>query len=121
MKVEVEVEIPEGFEATGEVRFPRTGDWYLESTGEASLVLQEGEGFPRNGCFLILRRKEARMEGFRRDLAAGVRVGVGMGGQLMVNQGDRPAVVHPNDIPEFVQAVRDAAAHVALVNSQENT
>ena len=35
MKIELDIEIPEEFEATGEFRNPKDGDWFIDLTGES--------------------------------------------------------------------------------------
>lgn len=55
-KIEVEVDIPSGFEATGKYRKPTAGEWYLYA-GRADLATYT-IGYP----YLILRRVEPKRE-----------------------------------------------------------
>lgn len=60
-KIEIEVDVPEGFEATGEHREPKDGDWYLLSDGRARLATWDYTHF-KEGKYLILRRVEPKKE-----------------------------------------------------------
>jgi hypothetical protein len=59
-KIEVEVDLPDGFESTGEYRFPTDGDWVSCGFGgdeHPCAVRWQTTGFAK-GKYLILRRKE---------------------------------------------------------------
>lgn len=75
-KVEIEVDIPDGFEATGEVRPPGPGEWYLNG----KLAVQ---GSVLSPC-LILKKKPLE--------AWAVRYGNGKWSDLLFSENDADAV-----------------------------
>lgn len=52
-KVEIEVEVPDGYEATGKYREPCCGEFCLDCYGEAEYIAHDGE---KRQC-IILRKK----------------------------------------------------------------
>lgn len=60
MKIEIEVNIPEEYEATGEYQFPKDGDWYL-SQGNKCVALESLGHTDRKA--LILRKIAQKMRG----------------------------------------------------------
>lgn len=54
-KVTIEVDVPEGYEATGEWRWPRTGEPALTTTGRAFCAHADDE-CGRRGARIILRK-----------------------------------------------------------------
>ena len=59
-KIEIEVDVPDGWEATGEYRVPYIGDFYVHHTGSSPIAFQNVVIGPRNvviGPRIILRKK----------------------------------------------------------------
>lgn len=56
MKIELDVQIPDGYEATGEYRPPRTGEWFFD---HGCARCYDGR---RGLSYIILRKKRWRAE-----------------------------------------------------------
>lgn len=57
MKQSIEIEVPEGYELTGEYRAPKVGDVYLNWSGHAQRHTGDAS-MQRSRCHLILRKIE---------------------------------------------------------------
>jgi hypothetical protein len=64
MKVELDVKIPEGFEATGEHRHPRSGEYYISFNGNPGCAKAD---FCQDVC-IILRKKKRKVIVFVPDV-----------------------------------------------------
>lgn len=107
MRFEIEADIPDGYEPTGEYRTPRAGEWHLHHTGSA-IRTTFGDGiFP----LPILREKPLAYEDFKyRD---GVRV---TPGGTIAHKG---TVDYPAQARLEAAALIAAADHVDRVNAQK--
>ncbi len=107
MKVEIDVEIPDGYEATGWLRPPKAGEWYLDGKGEARAVADDW----KYASCLILREKPLRYEDFC------IRDGVS------VDECGNICVVPLKSPPWFARdvakSIQFAADHVDRVNAQK--
>jgi hypothetical protein len=60
-KLEIEVEVPEGYEATGEFRLPKKGDYFLNSCGDLNLSTNDWNNSNYMNSYanqrIILRKK----------------------------------------------------------------
>lgn len=107
MKFEIDVDIPDGYEPTGEYRKPREGEWFL---GLDDLARQSRMDWVE--ARLILREKPLAYE----DFEPRHRVSVTEYGMISVGS----AVWAPAHISSFWGALIAAAEHVDRVNQQNN-
>ena len=110
MKFEIDVEIPDGFEPTGEFRPVRPNDWFLNQYGRVAEAWGHG-GYPH----LILRKKPLAYEDFEK------REGV----SIASRRGDPPIVCgacycNAETARAKAAALIAAADHVDRVNQQNN-
>ena len=106
MRFEIDVEIPEGFEPTGEYRPPRDGDWFLDEYGGVS----HGDNPAR--FRLILRERPLAYEDFEKR----VGVGVERNGDIIL---DPVRWIDANQARIRAAALIAAADHVDRVNAQK--
>lgn len=110
MKVEIDVEIPDGYEATGEYRAPKKGEWYLdECSRDAERASMIWDNRHRR---LILRKKPLRYEDF--NPAGGI--GVDAMGAIVDSGPARLTVAGARARAVYLRA---AADHVDRVNAQK--
>lgn len=111
MKVEIDVEIPEGYEATGEYRAPKKGEWYLDQCSRdaerASMI------WDNRHRRLILRKKPLRYEDF--EVCQHVRIDR-CGGIIERTGGARYRAAEARALAAALIA---AADHVDRVNAQK--
>ena len=106
MKFEIDVEIPEGFEPTGEYRALGAGDWYIDPYGGAS---QAQETNVRR--YVILRKKPLAYEDFQDS----PYVSVDKDGDVRVKH----TFWNADDARDLAVALVAAADHVDRVNAQK--
>lgn len=106
--VTITVEIPDGYEATGEYRPPEKGEWYLWHHRYAACRVSEYVP----SCHVILRKKTLYYEDFQMRGGIGVDATgaiVDTGLISMTTAGARAKAVY----------LREAADHVDRVNAQK--
>lgn len=59
-RIEIEVDVPEGFEATGEWKAPVKGQWFLDTAAEPVHAIKANADY--TCCRLILRKVEPKRE-----------------------------------------------------------
>ncbi len=109
MKFEIEADIPDGYEPTGEYRLPRMGEWCLDETAE-----QADSDWPLSPR-LILREKPLRYEDFEAVCVKGTTVRVDSDALIRIG----PQRHTSREIPELIGAIQAAADHVDRVDAQK--
>lgn len=107
MRFEIEVSIPDGYEATGEYRLPNAGELYLLCPGHAGKASYDRPGEPR----LILREKPLAYE----DFEPRSRVSVKSAGVISLGGNSWYA----REARGIAAALIAAADHVDRVNAQK--
>jgi hypothetical protein len=63
-KIEIEVEVPGGYELTGEYRYPKAGDWFLNSAEDARQARNDFE-ISKHPILREAKPQEPEKPGFR--------------------------------------------------------
>ena len=121
MKFEIDVDIPDGYEPTGEYRYPRSGEPFMSPLEVKATTTFNPRGTGRR---LILREKPLTYEDFERVEVRSTNGTVELhawvwleGGRVCWSAG---RTRQPDKAREVAAALIAAADHVDRVNAQNN-
>lgn len=114
MRFEIEADIPDGYEPTGEYRLPLAGEFYLTSNGERKAPMD------LSAPWLILRENPLAYEDFAEHYTDALGAFVDRNdGDITICIADAEAYLRQEAAKSLSDWLTAAADHVDLVNAQK--